>query len=87
MWAQAYLHTPAVDAYATHDPGGVTVLPNGRQLQPAGRHFPLERFPYGMAMSRDGSRLFVPSDGIGQIVTQWQSGSPRIVEIKLPKPH
>ena len=37
-------------------------------------------------MSRDGSQLFVPSDGVGQIVSQWQSGSPKVVELKLPKP-
>jgi len=85
-WAQPYLHPPAVETYATHDPAGVTVLPNGRQLQPVGRHFPLARFPYGLAMSRDGSRLFVPSDGVGQILTQWQSGSPNIVELRPPKP-
>jgi DNA-binding beta-propeller fold protein YncE len=86
MWAQPYLHPPSVETYATHDPAAVTVLPNGRHLQPAGSHFPLVRFPYGLAMSRDGSRLFVPSDGVGQILTQWQSGSPKIVELKLPKP-
>jgi YVTN family beta-propeller protein len=86
VWAQPYLHPPAVETYATHDPAGVTVLPNGRQLQPAGRYFPLARFPYGLAMSRDGSRLFVPSDGVGQILTQWQSGSPEILELKLPRP-
>ena len=82
-WAQPYLHPPAVETYATHDPAGITVLPNGRQLQPAGKHFPLARFPHGLAMSRDGRRLFVPSDGVGQILTQWQSGSPKIVELNL----
>jgi YVTN family beta-propeller protein len=37
-------------------------------------------------MSRDGKKLFVPSDGVGQILTEWQSGSPVITEIKLPRP-
>jgi hypothetical protein len=86
MWAQPYLHAPAVETYATHDPGGVTVLPNGRELRPEGRHFPLARFPHGLAMSRDGQKLFVPSDGVGQIVTEWQSGTPKIAEWKLPAP-
>lgn len=75
-----------METYAAHDPAGVTILPNGRQLQPAGKHFPLVRFPYGLAMSRDGNQLFVPSDGTGQILTHWQPGSPKIVELKLPKP-
>jgi YVTN family beta-propeller protein len=37
-------------------------------------------------MSRDGEQLFVPGDGVGQILTEWQSGTPRIVELSLPKP-
>jgi YVTN family beta-propeller protein len=75
-----------VDAYAQHDPAGVTILPNGRELRPEGKHFPLVRFPHGLAMTRDGKRLFVPSDGVGQIMTDWQSGAPQIVPINLPKP-
>jgi len=86
LWAQPYLHAPAVDAYATHDPAGITILPNGRQLRPEGRYFPLGRFPHGLAMSRDGKQLFVPSDGVGQILTDWQSATPRIRELNPPKP-
>jgi YVTN family beta-propeller protein len=81
-----YLHAPAGDAYAVHNPAGVTILPNGRRLQPAGTHLPLARYPHGMVMSRDGSRLFVASDGVGQIVSGWQTGSPRIFELNPPKP-
>lgn len=86
VWAQPYLHAPAVDAYATHDPAGITILPNGRYLRPEGKHFPLGRFPNGLIMSRDGKELFVPSDGVGQILTEWQSGTPKIVELQPPKP-
>ena len=84
--AQPYLHTPSVEAYATHDPAGITILPNGRELRPEGKQFPLVHFPHGLAMSRDGKKLFVPSDGIGQILTEWQSGMPEIVELIPPKP-
>ena len=83
--AQPYLHAPAVTTYATHDPAGITVLPNGRHLRPEGQHFPLGRFPHGLAMSRDGKRLFVASDSAGQILTEWQSGAPGMVELKPPK--
>jgi YVTN family beta-propeller protein len=86
VWAQPYLHPPSVDTYATHDPAGTTILPNGRYLRPDGKHFPLVRFPHGLAMSRDGRLLFVASDGVGQMLTEWQSGAPKIVEIRLPKP-
>ncbi len=81
-----YLHAPAGDAYAVHDPNGTTILPNGRLLRPAGKHLPLARFPHGMAMSRDGALLFVPSDGVGQLVSNWQSPTPTIKEITPPKP-
>ncbi|MGA3202859.1 MAG: YncE family protein, partial [Bryobacteraceae bacterium] len=81
-----YLHAPAGDSYAEHNPAGVTILPNGRRLQPAGMHLPLASYPHGMVMSRDGSRLFVASDGMGQIVSGWQTGSPKISELQPPRP-
>lgn len=84
--AQTYLHAPAVDEYAKHDPAGTTILPNGRYLRPEGRHFPIGRNPYGLATSRDGNQLFVASEGVGQIVTNWQLGKPKIVAFNSPKP-
>lgn len=83
---KAYLHAPAGDAYAVHDPAGLTILPNGRYLQPVGQHLPLARFPHGMAMSRDGAQLFIASDGVGQLVTNWQSGTPQTTTLKPPPP-
>ncbi len=78
------LSAPAGDNYAVHNPTGVTIIPNGRLLEPVGNHYPLARFPHGMAISRDGALLFIPSDGVGQLVTGWQSGSPKITELKPP---
>jgi len=77
-----YLHAPSVDTYATHDPTGLTILPTGRFLTPAGRHVPVARDPYGLAMTRDGSTLFVASEGVGQIVTDWQSAQPKVTELR-----
>jgi len=82
--AQPYLHAPSVETYAKHDPSGLTVLSNGRYLKPAGRHLPVARFPYGLAMSRDGRLLFVASEGVGQIIKDWQSEKPEVVEITPP---
>lgn len=78
-----YLHAPSVDTYATHDPAGRTILSSGRFLTPAGKHWPVARDPYGLAMSRDGSRLFVASDGAGQIVDLWQQGTPTFTSVTL----
>ena len=66
---QPYLHAPSVDTYAKHDPGGLTILSNGRYIKPVGRHLPVGHSPYGLAMSRDGKMLFVASDGVGQFIT------------------
>jgi YVTN family beta-propeller protein len=84
--APPYLHAPSVDTYARHDPAGVTILPSGRHLKPVGKHLPLARWPHGLAMSRDGSKLFVPSDSVGQLLTQWQTESPQVAELIPPKP-
>ncbi len=61
-----------------------TILATGRYLQPVGRHVPVGRFPYGLAMSRDGKTLFVASDGRGQIITGWPGTKPRIVVLNPP---
>jgi len=80
-----YLHAPAVEDYAKHDPNGVTILSNGRFLKPAGKHLAVAPSPYGLAMSRDGKILFVASDGVGQIVTEWREADPVVAVIDPPK--
>jgi YVTN family beta-propeller protein len=79
---QPYLHAPAVDAYAKHDPDGLTILPDGRYLKPVGRHLPVAYQPYGLAMSRDGKTLFVASDEAGQIIANWREENPVVTAVK-----
>ncbi|HOY60219.1 MAG TPA: YncE family protein, partial [Verrucomicrobiota bacterium] len=62
----------------------MTILSNGRHLKPAGKPLPVGRFPYGLAMSRDGSTLFVASDGLGQIITDWSAAKPVVVPMTPP---
>jgi YVTN family beta-propeller protein len=76
-----YLHAPAVEEYARHDPTGTTILPNGRFLKPLGRHLPMARWPHGLAVSPDGSAVFVASDGVGQVVTGWEEEKPAIAAL------
>ena len=80
----SYLHAPSVDTYAQHDPHGLTILSSGRYLKPVGRHLPVAREPYGLAMSRDGEILFVASDGVGQIITDWRSAKPVVKVVNPP---
>jgi YVTN family beta-propeller protein len=79
-----FLHAPSVDTYARHDPTGQTILSNGRFLKPLGRHLPVAREPYGLAMSRDGKTLFVASDGKGQFISDWHSPKPVVFEVLPP---
>lgn len=76
-----YLHAPAVDEYARHDPAGTTILPNGRFLRPAGRHVPVARWPHGMVLSPDGKTVFVASDGLGQLIDAWDTDNPVVAPI------
>lgn len=76
-----YLRAAAVEEYAQHDPGGTTILPNGRFLRPVGNHLPVARWPHGLATSADGATLFVASDGIGQLITDWTSASPTVTPL------
>jgi YVTN family beta-propeller protein len=79
-----YLHAPSIDTYAKHDPNGLTILSSGRYLKPIGRHLPVAHDPYGLAMSRDGTTLFVASDGVGQIITDWRAAKPVVRVVNPP---
>jgi YVTN family beta-propeller protein len=78
---EPYLLAPAVNEYARHDPAGVTILPNGRFLKPAGRHTPVARWPHGLLLAPDDSFAFVASDGVGQIVTEWDTAQPVVTPL------
>ena len=78
-----YLHAPSVDSYARHDPAGQTILSNGRWLKPEGRHWPINRWPHGLAKTRDGKTLFIACDGVGQVVRGWDGPNPVLEELTL----
>ncbi len=82
--AASYLHAPSTETYAKHDPEGLTILSNGRFLKPVGRHFPLAKWPHGMAMSPDGETLFIASSGTGQFLTGWRGAAPVVQQIQPP---
>ncbi|MBC8138753.1 MAG: PD40 domain-containing protein, partial [Fibrella sp.] len=75
-----YLHAPAVNEYARHDPSGTTILPEGKLLKPVGRAVPLAQWPHGLAIAPDGKTLFIPSEGVGQTITDWDTAAPKPTE-------
>ena len=58
-----YLHPPAVEEFARHDPLGTTILSNGRFLTPAGHAYPIHSWPHGMAITRDGRSVQPVAEG------------------------
>lgn len=78
-----FLHAPSVDTYATHNPSGVTILPEGRLLKPVGVATPVGEAPHGLAIDPGGTVAFVASDGMGQFVNGWRSGSPTVEPFRL----
>src|SRR5579863_3763770 len=46
--------------------GGVTLLPNGWKVAPAGHHLPIGPLPLNMMLSPDGSYLVVTNNGYGK---------------------
>ncbi len=64
---------------------GVTaVLPNGRQIRPAGNWIPLAPYPFALAVRPDGAQIAVPSIGFPfalNVVNQPASPSPQVLRL------
>ncbi|MBE7502509.1 MAG: hypothetical protein HS113_19925 [Verrucomicrobiales bacterium] len=54
---------PAGTLYCQINPGGLTVLPNGRVLTPRGRQWLVEPHPYGMVLAPDARVLITANSG------------------------
>jgi DNA-binding beta-propeller fold protein YncE len=54
--------------------GGVTLLPNGWRIAPAGKHFPIGDKPLNMVLSPDGHSLIVTNNG-------YQAPTLRVVDL------
>ncbi|MEO6038261.1 MAG: phosphoesterase, partial [Saprospiraceae bacterium] len=53
------LQVPGAAEYCRIQPGGHSVLPSGRYVQPAGQAVRITRAPYGLALAPDGQRAVV----------------------------
>src|ERR1700743_1668994 len=64
---------------------GVTaVLPNGREIHPAGNWIPLAPYPFALAVRPDGAQIAVPSIGFPfalNIVGDAASASPSVARM------
>ena len=53
----------SADAQTGGAPGLMAVLPNGREIHPAGKWIPLAPYPFALAVRPDGQQIAVPSIG------------------------
>jgi YVTN family beta-propeller protein len=61
------------------------VLPNGRQIHPAGTWIPLAPYPFALALSRDGKQIAIPSIGFPFALNLIADpASPRPIVERLP---
>src|ERR1700744_5469715 len=65
---RSYMTVPARDQYTHQDTAGITVLPSGRFLTPAGQTIRIAHDPFGMAISPDGSKTITLQKGVFTII-------------------
>src|SRR2546426_11601094 len=79
------LRAPAADRPTKIDPGGETVLPNGRLITPRGIQVKVAPHPYGLALSPDGKTLVTANSGTApfsfSIITDVGSRDPKVVQV------
>ena len=63
-----YLTVPGKTAYTHIDKNGVSVLPSGRYVTPAGQTIQIAHGPFGMAISADGSKTVSLHNGIITVI-------------------
>jgi DNA-binding beta-propeller fold protein YncE len=79
------LHAPAGNKPVEINPGGESVLPNGRLITPLGKQVMVAPHPYGLALSPDGTTLVTVNSGTHpfsvSVVTELTSAQPRVAQI------
>ena len=59
---------PGADAFAHIDTKGITILPSGRQVTPAGNTIRIAHDPFGLAVSPDKSRSVTLHNGVFTVI-------------------
>ncbi|MDX2047091.1 MAG: bifunctional YncE family protein/alkaline phosphatase family protein [Chitinophagaceae bacterium] len=62
------LTVPGSNQYASVNPGGISVLPSGRYVTPAGKTIRITHDPFGMAVSPDGKKAVALHNGVFTII-------------------
>src|SRR5579863_5836060 len=68
-------------AFAAAQTGVTAVLPNGREIHPAGNWIPVAPYPFALALRPDGAQIAVPSIGFPfalNVIDQPDGSSPTV---------
>ena len=82
------LTVPGYKEYCKIDTAGISVLPSGRYVTPAGRTVRITHDPFGMAVSPDGQNAVTLHNGVFSIINLASLQATRIpsYDQKLPSP-
>jgi YVTN family beta-propeller protein len=73
------------EAYSPAQSGITAVLPNGREIHPAGNWIPLAPYPFALALTADGSKVAIPSIGFPFALNLIENpGSANSLAVRLP---
>jgi len=78
------LSAPAGNHYTSINKEGVTVIPNGRLLTPAGKNYMVAPHPFGLALSRDGEIAVTANSGTNPLsisIIHNLNTSPEIIQV------
>ncbi len=82
------LQVPGKNQFCEINKEGVTILPSGRFVTPAGEVIPITNDPYGMSLSPDGEKAVTLHDGVITVIDLANLNARRIpsYDKKIPSP-
>ena len=82
------LQVPGRNQYATINEQGVSVLPSGRYVSPAGEIIRITHDPFGMALSPDGKKMVTLHNGVFTVIDLSSLKAQRVpsYDNSLPSP-
>lgn len=76
---------PAQEEYCVINKEGVTVIPNGRFITPAGKQIMVAPHPFGLTLSPDGKTMVTSNSGTApfsiSIISDFMAGEPKVKQI------
>lgn len=78
------ISAPAESLYTSINIEGITVIPNGRLLTPAGKNLVVAPHPFGLALSRNGEIAVTANSGVKPLsisIIRNLNSSPEVIQV------